>query len=184
MAIKWSVGSKIGSGFALALLVLITIGITAYRNTDDMIETAQWRSHTYQVLANLEKLQATVRSAESDQRGYLITGDQRYLEPYNEATRAVSSVFGELRQLTTDNAQQQRRLDIVQSQLAIRLDELQSIIDLRRSSGFAEASARVLTGRGVESAGIIQKNIADMRADEEDLLAQRNVRSRSIRRAP
>ena len=50
---NWSVGTKIGGGFALALIVLAVFGMVSYRSTASLIDAAAMRSRTYVVLANL-----------------------------------------------------------------------------------------------------------------------------------
>ena len=44
---KWSVGTKIGAGYALALAILLILGVVSYRNTTGLIEAAQMKAHTY-----------------------------------------------------------------------------------------------------------------------------------------
>src|SRR5437867_3887400 len=111
---KWSVGTKIGGGFALALMTLILIGFASYRSTTELIDAAASRSHTYVVLQHLEGVLSILKDAETGQRGYIITGEERYLEPYHNVTRQTDQKIQELRRLTVDNAAQQRRLDTLE----------------------------------------------------------------------
>src|SRR5258707_9361644 len=82
---KWTIGTKIGGGFALALAALLIIGVVSYRSTTGLIETAGLVDHTHLVLENLEQLLSTMKDAETGQRGFVITGEERYLDPYNTA---------------------------------------------------------------------------------------------------
>ncbi len=82
---KWTIGTKIGTGFALALLALLLVGIVSYRSTNVLITSSQSVAHTHEVLERLRLLLATLRDGESGQRGYLITGEDPYLEPYTTA---------------------------------------------------------------------------------------------------
>ena len=84
---KWSVGSKIGGGFAVAFAALIVVGATSYLSTRKLLDTSQWVSHTHQVLEKLEGVLSLLKDAETGQRGYLLTGEDHYLEPYNARTR-------------------------------------------------------------------------------------------------
>jgi CHASE3 domain sensor protein len=77
---KWSVGSKIGCGFALALAISMVIAGVSYRNTSQLVEGFQWVVHTHQVQESLDTLVYTLADAETGQRGYVMTGDERYLE--------------------------------------------------------------------------------------------------------
>src|SRR5450759_4805256 len=100
---KWSVGTKIGAGYALALMILVILGVVSYRNTTGLIAAAQMKTHTYQVLENLKGVLSTLKDAETGQRGYIISGEERYLEPYRAGTSAVSLTIQNLRGLTADN---------------------------------------------------------------------------------
>jgi CHASE3 domain sensor protein len=108
---KWTIGTKIGGGFALALAALVVIGWVSYRSTASLIETSTWVEHTHLVLENLDELLSTMKDAETGQRGFLITGEERYLEPYNTALGQSDQILKAVRDLTKDNPNQQSRLD-------------------------------------------------------------------------
>jgi len=111
---RLTVGTKIGAGFALALAAIVVIGVAAYRSTGKLTETADWVEHTHKVLESLEGVLSDLKDAETGQRGYLLTGDDHYLEPYFAGTTAVHQKVADLRNLTRDNANQQRRLDALE----------------------------------------------------------------------
>ena len=75
---KWSVGTKIGGGFALALAILVVIGAVAYRSSTRLIETAERVAHTHIVLEDLQGLLSDLKDAETGERGYIITGEEAY----------------------------------------------------------------------------------------------------------
>src|ERR1700722_12308297 len=79
---KWTVGTKIGAGFALALLILIVIGAVAYRGTAKLTETADWVDHTHKVLEDLGGVIQGMTDIETGMRGFAITATEPYLEPY------------------------------------------------------------------------------------------------------
>ena len=173
---KWTVGTRIGAGFALALAVLIAIGLPSYRSVNSLIEASGWQTHTHIVLRNLEGALSELKDAETGQRGYIITGQESYLEPYHAAIKEVWQVSGELRKLTADNPNQQRRLDALQSLVASKLDELKLSIDLRKSKGFDAALAVVVTGEGKQTMDDARKLIGEMEDEELNLLKVRAQR--------
>jgi methyl-accepting chemotaxis protein len=175
---KWSVGTKIGAGFGLALAILVVIGILAYTNTSSMVRAADWRTHTYVVLSRLDLLLSEVKDAETGQRGFVLTGDEAYLEPYNVATRTLDSTFAELRSLTNDNPAQQRRLDALVPLLKTKLDGMQRSVEQRRSAGLEAARAVVMTGTGKDAMDNIRSLLKEMAATEQDLLKEREDRLR------
>ncbi|MDF5707469.1 MAG: response regulator [Nostoc sp. S4] len=174
---RLKIGTKIGAGFALSLAILSTIGLISYQSTNKLIETSRQENHTYDVLSRLEALNLQLTNAETGQRGYLITGEQRYLEPYNAAIQVVDRQLNELQTLTADNPNQQNRLDILQPLIAQKLAELKETIDLRQNQNFEAAQKVVLTDRGKQLMTEIRKLIEAMRNEENILLKQRSQRA-------
>ena len=80
-----TIGKRIGIGFGMPLGFLVVIGGLSYWSTSKLIETSHWVSHTHQVLEGLESLASLLKDAETGQRGYIITGNESYLEPYQAA---------------------------------------------------------------------------------------------------
>ncbi|MBG1272082.1 response regulator [Nostoc sp. WHI] len=171
---RLKIGTKIGVSFALSLATLTTIGIIFYQNTNELIKTSQKEKHTYQVISQLEDLNLQLTNAETGQRGYIITGEQRYLEPYNAAVNLVDSKVRELERLTADNPKQQQRLDILQPLIANKLAELQQTIDLRQNQSFEASQKVVLTDQGKRLMSEIRKVILAMENEENVLLKQRS----------
>src|SRR5258708_32364732 len=110
---KWTVGTKIGMGFGLGLAIIAIIGGVSYRSTVSLIDTADQVAHTHQVLERLAGVLSDMQDAETGQRGCIITGEDRYLEPYRSALSTVHQDIAALRELTRDNLSQQRRLDVL-----------------------------------------------------------------------
>lgn len=172
---KLSIGTKIGGGFILALAALITIGVVSYRSTTGLIETAGQVEHTHQVIENIELMLSLMKDAETGQRGYIITGEARYLEPYNAALGQIDQTLKKIRDLTHDNGSQQQRLDRLEPFVAEKLAELKETIDLRKNpqNGFEAARQVVLTDKGKLSMDNVRKVARDMEDEENRLLKQR-----------
>ncbi|MDE2259345.1 MAG: CHASE3 domain-containing protein [Betaproteobacteria bacterium] len=171
---KWSIGTKIGAGYALALVILVVLGVISYRNTTGTIEAIELKVHSYQVLENLEGVFSVLKDAETGQRGYIIVGEDRYLEPYRVGTTVVNQTVQNLRRLTADNANQQRRLDVLETLIASKLAELKETIDLRKNKGFEAALKVMQMDQGKALMDDIRKVIGEMRSEEKTLLGQRD----------
>jgi len=172
---KWSVGTKIGAGYVVALFILAVLGVVSWRNTSGLIEAAQWRVHTYQVLENLDDVLSAMKDAETGQRGYIIVGEEIYLQPYHAGKAAVGKALGNLRRLTQDNPDQQQRLDALEPLIAAKFAELEKTIDLRKDKGFDAALQVMQTDTGKEVMDDIRKAIAEMGGVEKALLEQRDA---------
>jgi methyl-accepting chemotaxis protein len=171
----WSIGKKIGSGFALALLVLTIVSAVSYDSTIKLIDSAEWVRHTHEVLNTLDDVLSAFKDAETGQRGYIITGEARYLEPYQGAHDAVDQKLKHLRDLTSDNPNQQQRLTALEPLASSKFVELQETIDLRKQKGFGPAEKVVVTDKGKNVMDSIRKLVGEMREEETGLLARRSA---------
>jgi methyl-accepting chemotaxis protein len=176
---RWTVGTKIGAGFALALAILVVIGGVSYRSTGTLTETAASVTHTHEVLERLEAALSDMKDAETGQRGYVITGEERYLEPFRTAQVTSSQDLKALRNLTADNVGQQRRLDTLESLINGKdgkFAELQKPLDARRDQarGFAVALQIILTDKGKNLMDDIRKTVDEMKNEEHALLKTRS----------
>ena len=169
---KWSIGAKIGSGFGLALAMLLIIGMVAYRNTTHLVDDAARVDHTYKVLSALDQLMLHLTNAETGQRGFIITGDETYQRPYDAAVGQIDTTVKELFELTADNAAQQRRLVALQSIVRDRMATMKETLELRKQ-GFEVARANTLTGKGKGAMDQLRKIIDEMEQEETGLLKQR-----------
>ena len=172
---KLTVGTKIWACLGSVLLILLIIAAVSYQNTRKLTDTAALRAHSFEVQGKLIELLSVMQDAETGQRGYLITGADRYLEPYEAAVRSIERVQREFDTLIADNPVQQRNLDAMRIPVKAKLDELKETIDLRRNIGFDAARDVVVTDRGKASMDQIRTEIAGMQDVEAELLRGREA---------
>ncbi|MBD2037291.1 response regulator [Leptolyngbya sp. FACHB-321] len=171
---RLKIGTKIGAGFALGVVFFAMFSAIAYRSTKQLVETTTNEAHTYAVLGELEALLSQLRSAETGQRGYLLTGKDEYLQPYRSAVPVLDSKLRSLRSLTTDNPTQQNKLDTLEPLVAAKMAELNQTIELRQQKGFEAAQQLVLTERGKLLMDDIHNTLLSMKAEEQRLLERRS----------
>jgi methyl-accepting chemotaxis protein len=171
---NWTIKKKLFSAFGLALVIMLAIGAVSYRSTGKLVQTAGWVSHTYAVLEQLTMIQSGLKDAETGQRGYLITGEERYLEPYNNSRKKVDGAIASLRKLTSDNPVQQARLDKIEPLIEAKYTELKETIELRRDKGFEESRRVVITDRGKKVMDDIREVLGEMDGAERGLLEVRD----------
>ncbi|HXX68963.1 MAG TPA: CHASE3 domain-containing protein [Polyangiaceae bacterium] len=175
MAQNWTVGTKIALGFGLSLAILAVVGAVTYRTTDMLIENNRMVTHTHQVLETIAHVLSSLKDAETGQRGYLLTGEEGYLEPWQAAQGPIRTAMADLRELTADNPHQQKRLDEALPLVNAKLAELLRTIELRRSQG-AEAALRVvLSGEGKQYMDGLRRLCSEMDGEERELLRDRGV---------
>src|ERR1700680_4616053 len=93
-------------GFVAAAGIMLLVGWESYRDTRQVAEAAAARKHSFEVGSLLSDTAARLVDAETGQRGFLLTGDDAYLEPYHAATKNVDRLLAELRNSTADNPDQ------------------------------------------------------------------------------
>ncbi|MEG4535316.1 CHASE3 domain-containing protein [Microcoleus sp. D2_18a_D3] len=170
---KQSLTRQITAGIGMAVALLIFNATTSYRNTLKLVENERRVGHTHRVLTELEATLSTLKDAETGQRGYLLTGEERYLEPYHSAIARINEQVVELQQLTADNNRQQQRIRNLKIAIDSKLAELEGTINLRRQQKLEAALREVKSGRGKQIMGGIRQQIATMTAEETQLLQQR-----------
>ena len=161
------------TGFAAALLILVAAGFLSYRNMRAMAESDIWENHTYVVIENLDRLLLALDDVETGQRGYIITGKDDYLQPYDSALRTVDAKLDSLTRLTRDNPSQQERLERIKRLANNRLATLKATLEQRRTEGFHAAAKAMLSGTGKRLMDELRRQVTDAQAEEEMLLQQR-----------
>jgi signal transduction histidine kinase len=137
-------------------------------NTDEY-----WVIHSYQVIGDTNNLLSDLENMETAQRGYVITGQQSFLEPYTTSLPDVDKQFQALQVLTADNAVQQQYLSTMKPLIAAKIAWVQNDISLRINEGFSAAQADVATDQGKVILDSIRAVVANMQTEETGLLQTR-----------
>jgi PAS domain S-box-containing protein len=170
------------TGFVLLLIVLIANAFITQRQLAVQVANQGWVLHSRQVLFELSQVESLLKDAETGQRGYLYTGQQRYLQPYNAAITQMGPHIQSLTQLTSDNPHQQGNIAQLRSLSQEKLSELAKTIDLYQSGQADQAKALVLSNFGLSTMDKIRSLMNQMMQEETSLEAARMaVYRRSIR---
>jgi CheY-like chemotaxis protein/signal transduction histidine kinase/CHASE3 domain sensor protein len=174
---RWSRGlgldPAVGLGLVGVLIFFVISGLVAYFNLQTLREDNGKIVHSHAVIIALDTLLSTAQDAETGQRGFLLTGNDRYLDPYNAALTAIPAKLNDIAQLTSDNPAQQANIVGLKSHIDAKLAELKETIDLRRSQGAAAALAVVNTDRGKVEMDAVRVQLAAMDQIEADLRDKR-----------
>jgi CHASE3 domain sensor protein len=170
---SWTFGRRLAAGFGLAGLVLLIIAFVSFRTTTGLVENNGLVSHSYEVESKLADLMSELKDVEVGQRGYVITGEDSYLAPYQAALGEIPATLQSIQKLTADTPDQQQRLSAIAPMIDARLAFAKESIDLRRSGGFEPAAKLVKTGVGKAQMDKIRAIIAEVVGKENDLLVHR-----------
>jgi len=169
---------KVRGSFWFLLTCLVAIATVSYISVVRMNQDDAWVDHSHQVISALRMLLATVTDGETGQRGYIITGQKSYLEPYRSAVGQTWDVFHRVRDLTADNPLEQSRLNALEPLIAQRMAEFDEGIEIRRKQGLEAAQRNLLTGKGKQIHDRIRQAVAEMEETESMLLHARQARAK------
>jgi len=160
-------------GFSVAILAVVLIALFTWEASVSRGLAANAVSHTMKVREQLQVLVSTLKDAETSQRGFLLTGTESYLSPYNQARAALPGEIARLRELLSDNPDQLQRLSQIERVVADKLEELAETVSRRRNGDTAGALAVVQSDRGKMFMDRVRVLSRDMEEQERDLLASR-----------
>jgi methyl-accepting chemotaxis protein len=157
-----SIGKKIALGFGLSLVVLLAMALVAFQGAQQLNRTTEKLVESRDQGRALRELRALLVDAETGQRGFLLTGEERFLQPYEEAVQRIKSELDTLRKYLSDEPEQLGRLARLESLIRDRLDELNSVIRLRREQNLQAAVARIQERRGQQLMERIRMEFGEM----------------------
>jgi len=179
------------------VLLAATVAGASYVITSSLIDTSRMVAHTHEVIASTELLQRTMVDMETGQRGFMLTGDEEFLDPFHEGSATFLDLVAETKELVRDNPQQVARLSSIEllfnqwlSSAGLLGIELRLAID--RGETDESAIAYMLQGLTVEgemrprdhkSGKDLMDEVRDvvgaMVATEEGLLVQRTAENKA-----
>ena len=143
---RWKLSSKIMVSTIIPLVLIVILSVISYLSILSLEEGDYWVDHTYQVMASAANIQKHIVDMEAGQRGFLITGKETFLAPYNQGKLSLATEVAALKKLVSDSPAQVKRISRVQ-QLA-----LQWI----KEAGMVEINARRNVQEGAKDAAYLQ----------------------------
>ncbi|HWP83006.1 MAG TPA: response regulator [Bacteroidota bacterium] len=170
-----SLKTQISIGFGVALVVLGVIAFTSYNTTDNLVENTRQVAHTQEVITTIRSVLSLLSNAESETRGYVLTGGEGHLRILSMARDSIFVDIALLRRLTSHNLSQQERLTVLEPLVAERMNRMTRAIELRRSRGLSAAMDLIFTESGKQLADEIRATLSEMEREELRLLERRNA---------
>lgn len=166
---------QIAGGFGLASLILVLIGVVSYQSIRGLVTNSAQVAKTQVKMHALEELFSYTKDAETSQRGYILTGQKAYLEPYYAALNNVPRKIQHLKQLTANQSTQQAQIFKIESLITSRFSILKKTIDLRQNQGFDAALELISTNQGKHLMNVIREYIYEIEQQEKARLQQQSA---------
>jgi CHASE3 domain sensor protein len=169
---------RVQLAFASAILTLLIAGGMSYRAISLSNESDRWVRHTHEVIETLQGLLSIMRSLESSNRGFALTGNESSLGSYRANVLRLGQEEATLRKLIVDSLEQQRQQRAVEKLAAQKVQFGDLVISLRRTRGFEPAAAAIRSGLGERIMDEFQGKVREMQNEELHLLVVRDADAR------
>ncbi len=133
-------------GYAISLLLLIVSSVASYRSIQNLLSSQRAVAQTDRVILKLENIISILKDAETGERGFLLTNDEQFLDPYNGAFDKADRAVDEVKNLMADNLPQQESLEQLRNILKRRISILQIVID-NKKKGVQPTYEQMLSGK-------------------------------------
>jgi PAS domain S-box-containing protein len=173
LPLEWKLVAVMG----FIILIMAASFYMFNRTNSDFIEDTASVDHARQVLAEAEQVMSLSKDIQSGARGYIITGNEEFLEPYRMAVDSVFFNIERLRRLTINNPAQQQRIDSMQQLVQQQVAFAERLIQLHKDNKTAEAMQQVATGQGLNQ--MLQLRAVDqaIKAEQNQLLDRNKKRT-------
>lgn len=173
----------IASVFFVLALIIVVSALLSYWSFRRVATNERLVDHTNDVIRIAHAIRQDLTDAETGQRGYLLTGEQAYLAPYQAAATTIEMHFSLLKQLTDDNPSQQSLAIEIEKAARARIATLRQAIALYDRSGQDSARKYITGGQGRRQMVAVRELINNFESAEISLLQSRktqSVRSRQL----
>jgi PAS domain S-box-containing protein len=170
-ALTWLLDRATTVGFAIGIALMVLATAVAFNFTKRMLETTASLTHRQEVLKKTQEVITDMVELASRERVYIITGDEHLLKEREPTKAEVREDFLSVRNLTSDNPNQQRHLDELKPLIGQRIDWEEQLIAIRREEGFSAVARLVATGPGLRLSDEILRRLKEMQDEEYGLLA-------------
>ncbi len=167
--LTFSFQNKITGFFALVILMMLLIFSAIKENQQQIIDSSKLLDHTRAVIIKSEKLLADAIDLQLESRGFVITGDEKFLEHYTTAIKSIDTQLEDLRVLTIDNPGHQLKIDSLEMGRKEHMNFAALLIEVRKTGGLDEAITLIQTGQGKFYNDRVRRIINDLQQDETNL---------------
>jgi len=172
-----TIGQRIGALVAVIMTMVIVSSVLSYRSIDDVMAAMQLRKLSSEIELQLNEVITDLLNAETGQRGFIITAEDAYLEPYTKSVAAIGKLLDGLRAATVSDAVLQRKFVRLEQLVQTKVADMATSISIRREKGFEAAQSAILTHHGLKSMDDVRKALDEME------IHQHKVHDERIRQA-
>jgi signal transduction histidine kinase len=159
--------------FTLALTLLVFGGIAVSITIQQLVSSAHWTAHSYEVKSVLGDINSSLSSLARARFGYVHSGDEEFLQQYESSKSEVRAELQHVRYLTRDNPSQQLICDRLDKAVDQRITLLDASVALQKSGQTDQGAQDRFTLAGVDAASDVASIVQQMQDEEQTLLGRR-----------
>ena len=170
-------------GFVLILASIFVIFGLMHQSITSLLEAQSLVAHTHKVTANANLIQKLLIDLETGERGFLITGDEEFLEPYEKGIKEYEEMIAVLKNIVFENAQVKRLEEI--DALVFKWNKVAGSPEIaarikmdKTGSSINEVSSMIQKGNGKTIMDALRVKIGEFVGVEEDLLVERTKKAK------
>lgn len=167
---KTTLKNNLRLGLGLSLIILFISSLASYISINNLIKSTELVKHSDEVILNTESVISSLKDAETGQRGYLLTGNKVFLEPYTGASDTAASLLKKVELATQDNVKQQQYIASLRKILFKRLGIIKSTVEIKSLGGKVDPTVLFQGKTYMDQARLIVK---EMVKEERRLLEER-----------
>jgi len=172
---KLNIGTKISSGYAVALIILLLIGVISYQSITELIQNAELVSHSTEEIEELNQVLINLIDIETGMRGYIITGSETFLEPYAAGLNMIEENVAHIRIESAHQPLILAKLEKLESLIGSKIAVTDEIIKTRNEQGFDQARAAVVSGHSKQVMDEIRVVIDEIQENLSVLLIEESL---------
>ncbi|MHA4843509.1 sensor histidine kinase [Flavitalea antarctica] len=173
--IRFSFEKKMAAYFAVTILLLGIVFFSFSANNQKLIASSELTGHTKDVLLKTSLVLNEAQDIENATRGFLITGREEFLEPYNKSSVDIFQIIEDVKKLTKDNPDQKKRVDTLLSLARQNIILRKRLIDFKKGGYVEPLVATMLMGAEKKLMDRLRETVAEIQQAEEELLRRRNL---------
>lgn len=176
---RWTITRQILAGYITSLVFLVVLGFAVFKVSKAMFAAFEERRQSNLLMAESSRTLSLLQDAETGQRGFILTGIDSYLDPYNQATGQLPEALDQLRRMTIAAGRDGSAVSSLQVAVDNKLDELEQTIKLRKESGLEAALAVINGNTGKKQMDRIRGILEEIKADEQKASIASNDRAKA-----
>jgi len=169
---KTTLKNNLRLGLGLSLIILFISSLASYVSINNLIKSTELVKHSDEVILSAEGVISTLKDAETGQRGYLLTGNKIFLQPYYGSTDTAMNALNKMQALTKDNPEQQKNIKTLRDIMSRRLNIITSTIEIKSLGGQIDPTVLLQGKTYMDQA---RATVSRMVSEEKSLLERRTI---------